>query len=267
VHRSNRVNRIIACFLLAFTAVLSGGCETVDSLFFKEQASDGRVVQTETRKCWILTPENAFHPVGVCEDVAAYEVKLQDRQLLYPKAEFRSTLRERLREFVQRTAYPSASLGRAVIQVWLLSPVFEPEKAGFVAVVLSAGGNFLVRLPLEPSSWFPDAEAAQLLGKETFPTRLTRTPGTLVLQAKEHVTRARLNRYLTACGVDTESVAAAGMPTVVIKTPLFGEAEVARRLLKNSEGAQIVQELGYLPAGGAEGAQALFATFPFTAEE
>jgi hypothetical protein len=237
------------------------GCSTIAPFFFG-RAGDGKRVAIADGQCVELVPEYALHRVRACENKTHYFVEAPGRTLTVAKDEFRTRLRDGILQFTRATPYPWLTLRDARIEVWITTGIVAPAEAAFVAVVLSEGGNFLVRLPIEPDEWTVAPEHMAFLGKARYPSRLAKRVGALALQPRPGATPASVAAALAESGVLARS-AAAGWAPVLLKTAAFGEPLVARQVMVGPLARQAFQTVDYLPDGEREGAKALAYVFAF----
>ncbi len=243
--------RIASLFVGLVAGVAAASCA---SLPFLKWQGDGQVVQTANGACLDLEPR-----VRACQSGDKLEVTVSGRTHAYKKSELKSLLRERIFQFVRTTPYPVATLKNAVVELWLDAPVFTPESAHFVAVVLSKGGNFRARLPLDAAAWQIDGESLALLGTDAFPSATARRAGKLAVAAKPHITGAALRDFLGRSGAPL--VDATGEAVVVLETGAFAETEVAKKLASQRDARLYVQEIELIPATEPDGSRALLTSF------
>lgn len=204
---------------------------------FFDHGGDGKVTHTEAGSCVNLTPENGMHPVAACHMHDTYQVRAVDRRIEMAGAAFRGHFRERVLQFLRTTSYPWQTLTDAEVEMWLVAPIFAPESAYFMGVVKSRGGNFAVRLDLEPSRWRLESEAFQWLGNESYPSRGAKQAGLLQVSSRNG--------------------------TTLVRTRAFGERAEAERLSKATVAANPLRDVRLVAAAEPEGARAAVYRFPF----
>lgn len=248
----------------AVAAAAGSGCVSFQHLF----RGDGRVVQTAHGTCVDLTPENATMPVHACESATTYDFRVVSELSSYPKAKFQTQLRERLVAYARASHYPWKKLGDAIIEVWVQAPVFRPRDTELIAVVTGPGGNFLVRLPLNPAHWTVDTERVALLGHDLYPSFLARRAGWVSVAPKPLVAKDKLEEYLGTLAVfqgvrPPARIAQAGPGVVTVAVEPFAEPMVANAILRDRRAREFVQAVELLPAGEPEGSKAKAFSFPF----
>lgn len=228
------------------------GCTTLGQ---NQWGGDGKVVQTAHGLCLEMTPEMAAHRVAVCEapDQKSFAVIIPGREpTVYPKDRVQALLSERLYQLLRGTPYPQSELAGAVVELWVVAPVFAPEAAYFTAFVQARGGNFTVRLPLDPGAWAPEEADVALLGTEVYPSKAARRAGRVVVTARPHVRAVDFAEFLTKNGLSGVGTGS----SVELRTGVFGEEGAARRLLTAQQAAYFVQAVELEPAGEKDGSKA-----------
>lgn len=249
--------------ILLFPLFLACALSRCASFANNQWGGDGKVVQTAVGLCLEMTPESRDHRVAICEspDQKSFTVIAPGRApLAYQKSMVQSVLRERIAHLLSGTVYPKKDLYGATVELWVVAPVFAPEDVYFSAFVQARGGNFSVRLPLEPRSWAPHEGDVALLGTEAFPSRAARRAGKVVVTARPHVNDAEFTAFLAASGLSGRSLG--GM--VEVATGAFGEERAARTLLKARQATYFVQSVELEAAGEKDGAKARALAFPLS---
>ena len=210
--------------------------------------------------CLELLPELQLHRIRACESLKAYTFDFVGQKFIVNKQVFMQRLRKVVTRLLQSTAYPWRSLNDAEIEVWLVAPVFVPETVQFVAVVLSQGGNFAVRLPRDSKLWSPSLSDLSVLDKSRYPSMDGRQPGMVLVQASpaaiKEQTLARLK--LLALKIDAQQ-----WPLITLYTQAFAEIGLARAILQMPRSATGVNAVSLLPAGEPEAARGLAFRFDF----
>ncbi len=231
---------------------------------------DGHVVQKGEVTCVYPSPENQLTPLSACELKTDYVVTAGDQKMSWSKASFQRAFRERFWQFIRGTDYPWKTLGDGTVQFWLEAPLFTPEKAYFVAVVMGRGGNFSLELPLDPASWRMGEAGLAWLGQDRYPSLAALRTDRLVVTPLATVSPARLRAYVEATGA-LEERTAGGDPAVVnvkgdgtaleLDTAPFSAGTVATRLLRPKDARFVLADVRSLPAGDLAGYKSPAFTF------
>lgn len=217
--------------------LLSAGCVTPAP---QVERGNAKVVQTKHGTCTILAPENHLHPSLVaCDEAQHYTFTSGARHFNYDKTFFQTRFRERLEALLAFSAYPRQALAECRVEIWMLAPVFYPEQARLLAVVLGPGGNFALPFPVDLGTWGYGTDQLLLLGSERWPTLVAHRAARL--EARPQLTIS-LERARDAVSTALQELAPLpnGRPLVksisaqggglVIATELFAEERVLQRL-------------------------------------
>ena len=249
-------------WLLLWLAMSVSSCATFRDLF-----GDGQVVETAAGVCIDLTPENKLHPVGSCEKESTYEFRVLDRQYVYTKSVFQEKLKRLLLYAVASTPYPVSQLRDADIEVWLVSPIFQPDESHLFVVVSGEasgqGGSFGFPLPLAMERWEIRRETFVLLGSKGFPSRSARRGGSLMVELNPYV-EARSPQVAAWIHQAGGSPVERSSMVLQVETPVFGEASVAAALKRHPKARRYLRQIHFIPAGHVEGAKARSARFSFS---
>jgi hypothetical protein len=245
--------------LVCISVVVLAGCVTTKKAGW---SGDGKLVQTAAGVCLEMTPESAYHRVAICEspDQKSFAVLAPGREpTVFPKDRAQALLKDRIGQLLAGTAYPAAQLNGATIELWVVAPVFAPESVYLTAFVKARGGNFSVRLPLEPEAWAPQVGDVALLGDEVYPARTAHKAGRVVVTARPHVRADEFRQFLRDNGLSGQ-----GDASVELTTAAFGEEAPAKALLKAKHAKHFVQAVELEPAAETDGAKARALAFTVT---
>jgi hypothetical protein len=206
---------------------------------------DGTVFTSAKGTCVLLTPENALHPVGACESTGRYDVQAVGRRYSYAQSSFQNSLRDSLWQYLRQTAYRVEALRGARVDVWVSAPVFRPENASFVAVVVApSAGNVAVRLPFDMSAWRLRDEDVVLLGRDASPNARALAVGRLLVKPLPSQTEASFKSFLAEAKAATVRAKSSAWrssrsewPVAEIETRPFAELDLAR-LVSMAPGAK-----------------------------
>jgi hypothetical protein len=245
-------------------------CATWPTLL-RDKQGDGQVVATPSGPCIYLAPENALHPLSICEGPTRYEITVPGRRYALEKASLQRQLRERLGALAGPTSYAKAALKAATVELWLTAGAFTPEDAELRAVVISAGGNFAVRLPLDQAAWNVP-EAVEWLGAKAWPSRTARQSGVLLAYPPPTVAPEAFKLFVAAALAAPPAKGIKPLPAVRVsgdgtalrlETAPFAEAAVAKQLSSARGARAYLAALRWEPAGEREGYKVRFGKFAF----
>jgi hypothetical protein len=231
----------------------AAGCSTMGA--WSDARGDGKVMQKGDVTCLDLIPEVKQTPVRACETPSAYDVIVGVARFTYDKRTTRQHLREGVARLVSGSAYPVRSLAAARVELWINAPVFAPEAAHFIAVVMSPGCNFALPLPLDQRAWTFDRSAVQLLGRDGYPSLQAKRAGQIVVEAAGGATPARFADFLARQGFLADN-ANASFPVAQLNVPAFSESLAARTLTGPKSASLYVANVRMVAAGDKEGAKA-----------
>lgn len=254
--------RIVWALLVLCAVPLLTSCAHIPGLWSKQRAlvGEGIVTRTDTVHCLNLLPENALHRIIGCETPSSYTVLAPgQRSMVLAKAKFKQLVRAQVRRALEASVYPTQLLGDTELEIWLLAPVFEPEKLQWVIVVNGMQRNFALHLPFNPQDWDSYRTQPLLLGSARYPSRQSWQAGVVLLEANSFVSRQATVTYLAQFAhrqLDTKM-----WPLVKMHIRSFAELDMLRLIQKSPDVRDYLLRASTIPAGEAEAVRGLLYRF------
>ena len=208
--------------------------------------------------CLEATPESALHPLRACLEPDRYVFISAGMRREYVVVAFREALKQEVTRILRRSHMPAALVSESHAEIWLIAPLFTPERPSLLAVIRTPQGNFALGLDLDIAAWSDVPQRVLWLGSEGWPSLVAREAGRLevlpVVTLPPGAFRSRVEKALAALphqsnGASLVTRIRGGDAGLEVETLLFAETIVKARLDGLSEAVgQVRWPEGALPS-------------------
>lgn len=235
--------------------------------------NDGTSFVHDLGVCHNVNPGSQLHPVILCENEFALELRVLKTQITLNKKVLEKEISQQVKSLVLATDINPKHLSSADVDVWISAPVLHPERAELIVVVTGTAMGFAVFLPPDMKHWDFLSSSVLQLGASGYPSLQTWKSGRFVMAADRSIKNGdwrRLEQDLT----ESVGLTPAGLPRIrqasfngegiVIDTEQFSETYVAAFLQQTKLGKKYKLRPVWIPAAESDSYKAKGYSFKLT---